>query len=363
MSDSNTTGTVESDVSSNSQGTQDVDAATNTGTAQAVGTQDTATQPEQAVSQSATVTTNPTTTGTSASAGKPAVAQAKAETPNANPWESDENPYRKRFNDTLSHSQRLYQENQQRSRQLQELEARIADFDKKAQAQAEAAKLNPWNKGHPKFDSHRALSSRAEAYADLMRSAETPEEKAALHKVMSGKFTPDEMAQLQQSEADRKQTLAEFTSDPRGFIVSNVQDAIRQELARYEEFQGARQQVQGIITDPTNAKLIEAYAPDMHRMMDPNVSAHEKAFAFATVKAELDALKAQVGKQAEQVATAEARQTARTGRSATSSTRQPEQRNAIDIRRDVDERLKKAGITVGDQRYLTELAREMARAS
>lgn len=346
-------------------GTQDVDAAISTGTAD-TGTPIQPTQPtgENPIADSQPISdTNQATPPPQASAGKQVPNPAKAGADTANPWESDDNPYRKRFNDTLSHSQRLYQENQQRDRQLNEFQTRIADFESKAKAAAETAKLNPWNKGHPEHAKFQAVSSKAESYQKLLSKAETPEKKAMLREMMSGEFSADDLASLERAESDRKQMLSDLSADPRGFIASHVQDAVKSAIAEYDSYQGARQQVQGMITNPNNAKLIEAYAPDMHRMMDPNISASEKAFAFASMKAELDALKTRISQNVEQVATAEARQSARSGRTTTSKPQQGESRHPRDAQRIVQERLSKRGINPGDTRYDSALADELLRPS
>lgn len=305
MSDSNDTGTGD-------PGTQAVDdAATSTETASAGTPSEQATpQADAADSQPSNRTPDPQPAD---AAGKPDPTQAQPDAATANPWESDQNPYRKRFHDTLSHAQRLYQERQGYDRQIQEYQQRIADFESKSKAQAEAAKLNPWNKGHPEHAKFRSLMERADTSRRILANAKTPEQQAAARELMQGVFSPDELQSLEQAEQDRKALIADFSADPRGFITAHVQDAVKAAVAEYDAYQGARSSIQGMIQDPNNAKLIESYAPDMARMMDPGVPAREKAFEFARIKAENEALKAQVGKQVETVAADEARTAARSG--------------------------------------------------
>lgn len=255
-------------------------------------------------------TTQPTDTNTAI--GKPDPVQAtQPDQATANQWDTDENPYRKRFNDTLSHAQRLYQETQERDRKLQEYQAKIADFESRTKQQAEVSKLKPWNAGHPEFKSFRNLSEKAATFNKLLQKADTPEKKALLRETMAGEFSSDELQNLEQAENDRKNLISEFSADPRGFITSHIQDAVRTAITEYDSFQGAKAQVSSIINDPGNSRLIESYAPDMARMMDPNVPAREKAFEVARLKSEVDALKAQLGQRAEHSASDEARQAAR----------------------------------------------------
>lgn len=344
MSDSNETGTGD-------PGTQAVDdAATSMETAPAGTPSEQATTQEQpADSQPSNRTTDPQPDD---AAGKPAPAQAQPDPATANQWESDQNPYRKRFNDTLSHAQRLYQERQQYDRQIQEYKTKLSDFESKAKQQAEISKLNPWNKGHPEHARYKAISERAQNFQRLRAKADTPEKQAMLREMMASEFTPEDAAMIEQAENDRKNVLSDFTSDPRGFIAQNVQETVQQEIQKFSQFMEARQQVSGMISDPTNTKLIEAYAPQMHRIMDPSVSASEKAFEHAKLLAEVEALRAQVGQKFEQVAAEEARNVARGG-----GKRNAQQRGSSGEIQDPIAYLTKKGIPPGHPNHARELLR------
>lgn len=343
MPDSDNAGTADA-------GTQAVtEPATDAGTATADTQPDQATQPEQADSQPSDSTHAPPET--------PAGKQDQRKPDTANPWDSDANPYRKRFNDTLSHAQRLYQEKQERDRQFQETQTKLAEYEQRNKAQAESAKLRRWDEGHPEYEKHRALRDRADFSRKMLANAQTPEDQAAARRLMAGQFSAEELAELEQSEQDRKETLSKLASNPRGFIAMHVQDAVRAAIQEYDAFQGARSSVQGIIQDPNNAKLIESYAPDMARMMDPGVPARDKAFEYAKLKAEVEALKAQASQKAVQVATADARRDALNGRRRRSS--MPD--DQAGERSEAYERLEKRGIKPGDPRFSGALADELLR--
>lgn len=334
-------------------GTQAVeDSATNTGTAVADTQAVEAAKPETADSQSSTNEDQ-----------KPEMAatekQEQAKPDTANQWDTDQNPYRKRFNDTLSHAQRLYQEKQERDRQFSELQTKIAEYESKTKAQAEAAKLNRWNKGHPEHNQFRSLQERADFSRKLLANAQTPEDQAAARRLMAGQFSAEELQELENSERDRKNLISEFSADPRGFITSHVQDAVRAAISEYDAYQRASSQVTGMINDPNNSKLIESYAPDMARIMDPNVPSREKAFEYAKLRAENDQLRAQVGQRAVQAATADARTDALNGRKSKQSRQQHDDDG--EDRSDARERLSKRGIKPGDSRFAAALADELLR--
>lgn len=309
------------------------------------------TEPAQQETADSQPSDQTTTTEPNAATGKQEPVAGTPNTATANQWDSDENPYRKRFNDTQSHAQRLYNEKQERDRQIADYQAKLQTYEEKARQQAEVSKLKPWNAGHPEHKGFRALSEKAATFQKLLQKADTPEKRALLQETMAGEFSQDELANLNQAEQDRKTLISEFSADPRGFITSHIQDAVRSAISEYDQFQGAKSQVQGLINDPQNSRLIEAYAPDMARMMDSNVPAREKAFEYAKLKAELDAMKQQFLQKAETTAADEARQSIN-GQNPQRRTRGPAQSSDIG---DPIAYLTKKGFPPGHPRHVREL--------
>lgn len=310
-----------------------------------------------------TTTTDATTADKVTAGGTQDPASAKAAPDTANPWDSDENPYRKRFNDTLSHAQQLYQEKQQRDRQLAEIQQKLTESEQAKAKEAERANLKRWNAGHPEYSKFRTLSERAQNYNRLLAKAETPDQKQMLRQMMQGEFKPEELEELEASENDRKEMIQSFTSDPRGFFAQHVQPLIQQAFEQYDAYQASRSQVQSLVGDPQNAKLIQSYAADMHRIMDPAVPSREKAFDYARLKAENDAMRAQLGKKVEQDATADARKEALTGNRQAQGNSRREGQSRVDPGQEANRRLSKRGIHPGDNRYESALAEELLRLS
>lgn len=262
------------------------------------GTVDTATQAE---------------VGSSTTQDQPTSTTPTTQAPPPNPWDSDENPYRKRFNDTLASGTKVYQELQQLKKQYDGIDPELARQALEARKrQEEASKLKPWNKGHESYEKFQAVRSRVSEYQRMLQSADTPEKQALVRELAGKTLRPEEIQQVQEYEADRQQLQAQLHEDPRGFVAELVGPMIQEAIAQFEQFQAARQQTTSWFSDPNNAPLVDRYAPDMYRMMDPSVPARDKAIEMARLKAENDALKARLSSTSETQAHAEAQQAART---------------------------------------------------
>lgn len=264
-------------------------------------------------------TTQPTTSTPSASASSPSnVATpddpAKASLP-ATKWDDPSNPYFKRFNDTLSHAQKLYQEKVAFQKQYEGIDPAKAREIMAKHAQQEAAlKLQPYNKGHADHAKFQAVAARAENYRAMLAKATTPEQQAAIKAAGASMFSEDEIGMIEHAEQDRQQLVAQFASDPRGFMSEMMQPVIQQEIQNALAYQQQVQQAQSFIADPKISALIEGHAEDMSWMLSSDVSARDKAIAFAQQKAEIEQLKQQLGDRLQQQATAEVRQNPGNGR-------------------------------------------------
>lgn len=282
---------------------------------QNVGTAESSPEETPNLADNGTTDTGTGNTGTQPEAGssttqdQPTITEPpkdEAATP-PNPWESDENPYRKRFNDVLGNGQRLYQEVQEFRKKYEGIdpeEARKVLAMRKQQE--EASKLKPWNKGHQAYDKFQTTRTRVAEYQRMRQAADTPEKQAFLKDMAAQTFSPEDFQQVQEYEQDRQQMIAQLTEDPRGFINELVQPIIQQSLAQFEQFNQARQQTTSWFNDPANQPLLDKYAPDMYRMMDPAVPARDKAIEVARLKAENEALKSRLMSSSEASAMAAA---------------------------------------------------------
>jgi len=272
--------------------TTQVDQTATAGTADA-GTQ----QPEQTDSQ---LHTDTTTTDQSAE-GKAAAESPTGVQKPATPWDSPENPYLKRFNDTQSHASRLYQEREQLAKQTQEMQERLQRFETQ-QKEAEAkAKMLPFQKSHPEYANTRERLGKVQAFKTAIGAIDGADEATAKKLAQAYGLTADDFRLEREEGMYRQKIDDEFRADPEGFVQARVESKITEALQKYDEYLSARVNTERLINDPVNAKLIDAYAPQMSKMMDPQVPGREKAFDYAKVLAENEALKARLGVQVEQV--------------------------------------------------------------
>lgn len=218
-----------------------------------------------------------------------------------NPWDSPQNPYFKRFNDTQSHAARLYQEREQLAKQAQEMQERLQRYETQ-QKEAEAkAKMLPFQKSHPEYANTRERLGKVQAFKTAISAIDGADEATAKKLAQAYGLTADDFRLEREESMYRQKIDDEFRSDPEGFVQSRVESKIHEALQKYDEYLAARVSTERLINDPGNAKLIEAYAPQMSKIMDPQVSAREKAFEYAQILAERDALKRRLGSQVEQV--------------------------------------------------------------
>lgn len=347
MTESDTSATATADAGTSPEGTQ-----------QATGVENTATTGTDQGTPDVTAATNPSLPTNTSAIPSP----AKTAEPPTIDWSKEGPVYQKRFNDTLSSATKLHQQYQEMQKQLQpwqgldpnEVRAAMAE----RQRQAQISNLKAWNAGHPEFNRFEKLRDKASNYQRLLSRAETPEQKETLKSLLSSEFSPDELRQLEEADTDNRQLLSRFQSDPRGFLAEMVQPVIAQAFQQYESFNEARVGAQQWLTDPNNSTLIGKYAPQMDRMMDPQVPGREKAFTVAQLMAENEALKARLSKDAETVAQAAAQQDALKGR-ATGATR-GNTRTSQSIG-DPVEYLKKQGIEAGHPEFIARLQKLNSR--
>lgn len=300
-----------------------------TGTADA-GPQDTSSTASTGMDTSSPQETGATASLTSENSGAMTAAQAaraepstpsvqteqpalKPSEPATNAWDSDENPFKKRFNDVLSHSQRLYQEQQNAAKRLQEYEQKLRGFEEQQKKVSEQAKLKPWNKGHPDFTKHQAISERVKAARQMIANA-APEAREAVKAAVASTLRQEDIEQFQQAEEDTQATIASFTADPKGFLREQIQPIIQEALEKFQEFNHATTVAQQWLESPENQPLIQKYAPVMDQVMDPATPKRDIAIAHARLLQENEALKAKLAGQIETVSQAEAQQALRSQR-------------------------------------------------
>lgn len=263
----------------------------------------------------ASSSTTPNTTSTDSSASATSVSNvASADDPTkassqASQWDDPSNPYLKRFNDTLAHTQRLYQQKTELEKRYDGIDpARAREVMAEHEKREQALKLQPYNKGHADYGKYQAVQAKAENYRAMLANASTPEQKQAIQQAAAATFRPEEIQMIESAEQDRKQLVEQFAADPRGFLSEMMQPVIQQNIQAALNYQQQVSQAQQFISDPQISGLIQNHAEDMSWVLDQNVSQRDKAIAFAQMKAENEQLKQQMGQRMQQQATAEARQ-------------------------------------------------------
>jgi hypothetical protein len=270
-------------------------------------------------------------------------------------WESDENPFKKRFSDVQPHASRLYNEVKP-WRELgvtpQQVQQMVAE-----QKQREAASnLKPWNSGHSDYKRFAQVKQTATEYQKALHAAGDDETKRGfVNQLYADRFAPEDLKMIAEANQDRQEMLESFQSDPRGFIAQHVSDVVKQHIEQYESYQNTRTQAQGWLQDPGNAPLIEKHRDDMLRMMDPNVPARDKAIEHARLLAEVEQLKSQLGSSAQKNLQSDARHDLLTRRSAGTSRRNaPQSRESIG---DPVKHLMDKGLQPGTPAFATALSR------
>lgn len=345
---------------SESTATETVNAGTSSeGTQQATGAQDTATS---GTASAGTPDVTAATSATSSTTDTSAIPSKATDAPAAIDWLKEGPVYQKRFNDTLSSATKLHQQYQEMQKQMQPWQgldpAEVKQAMAERQRQAQVSNLKAWNAGHPEFNRYEKLKDKASNYQRLMSRAETPEQKDTLRQLLSSEFNPAELQQLEEADSDNRQLLGRFQSDPRGFLAEMVQPVIQQAFQQFEQYNTARSGAQQWLSDPGNTQLIGKYAAEMDRMMDPQVPARDKAILVAQLKAENEALKARVGKDAETVAQAAAQQDALRGRAGNATRGNPRTSQAIG---DPIAYLAKKGIGTDHPEFLSSLQKLNSR--
>lgn len=231
-------------------------------------------------------------------------------------WQEKAQANEKRMNDALAHATRLYQEQQQLQAKYQPFANQDPQKVRQAMEHMEKAQaLRPWNPRHPDYQRNNTRIQRAESYIASMRAL--PEDVRATHAqaaLSQAGLTQDDVKLAMEKERVVQEETQQFFADPKGSIREEARQVVQEQLARFEQYQAARNGAQQMLSDPTNQALIKAHAPTMHQIMDPAIPAQDKAFFVGNLMAENAALRAQVQEKMQNNAQAEAQQAARRGK-------------------------------------------------
>lgn len=194
----------------------------------------------------------------------------------------------------------------------------VRELVERQKQQAAQSSLKPWHPRHPEAAQTDARLGRVKNFLTASRGIPRdlpPEQQQAMKRAFAAEFgvTDADATLYQEHEQYVQGALNEFTRDPQSYIEQHTQAAIQRALAEYEQFQSTKIQTQQFLTDPKNAPVIKEHADTILWAMN-HPQRRDVGITLAQVMAERDALKAQIGKQAESVATAEARNQALRGK-------------------------------------------------
>lgn len=233
----------------------------------------------------------------------------------ANPWESNDNVYKKRFNDALPHLNKTFQEKRQIEQKYQALEQQYNAMREQEAERSKQMQLKDWHPRSPNYQQTKQVYDKVGNYIKAKNALPAEMQTPEVLRSVADQFgvTAEDAKVYHQVEADRQQTQEQLLSDPETFIVNRVESLIAAKLQEYETFNMAKQSAQSFLTDPKIQPLIEKYAQDMDRMMDPGVPGRDKALLVAQLRAENEALKSRLGNGAVEAAQVEAQQALRQG--------------------------------------------------
>ena len=217
--------------------------------------------------------------------------------------------YKKRYDDSQSYigklnAEKLRLENEAKQyRNLGDPQT-IAQQLQAQREQAERSQLKPWNPRHPEQGKFNAIRQKAENFRSFTRNM--PQEQVA--QLAAEQFSPEEQRSLQEWQAHQAETQRALSEDPQGYIQNLVQDQIQSALSDFETYQGTRMQVDQFLNQ--NEDLLSKYGNEFMSVLSDQTPRRELATKHVALLAEVEALKAQLGKSLESGAHAEAQSSA-----------------------------------------------------
>lgn len=262
------------------------------------------------------VTPSSLTTDTRNNTPNPAEQPVSASGNSATPAQAD--PFEKRWKDATAWGTKLSQENKRYQEQMKAWEGLDPNQVRQAlqlqQQQAEAARLKPWNTRHPEFAATQTKLSRVRNYFQAAEAIEadpnvTPEAKQSMLARLAQRtgVTRDDAKLYQDFEADKNSIQERLATDFEGLFDDLFEARFQARMQHYEQFQDARTKTQNLLSQ--NQPLIEKRRDEILWAMN-NPQRSEVAFELAKAREELEALKARVGQDSEQVETAQAQSAA-----------------------------------------------------
>lgn len=268
-----------------------------------------ATPPDASAAQAGSSTTNTQRNPNPVPPTPPAASQ-----PAAVDWE-------KRYQDAQSYIGRLDRERSELRKYREswgDLDPRqVRETMDQQRRAAEVQQVKPWHPSHPDFIKNENRMARVQGYMaarDVVTSDPNLDDgakRARLTQLAEKMGVTNEDAQLYREHQSYVQDAHQaFARDPGAFIQSHVERIVRSHLGHYDQTLRAQAGVDQWMQDPKHKEILEHHADDVMRVMSDQTPRRQIGIEYAAMKAEIGALKAQLGRQRETVETAQAQQTA-----------------------------------------------------
>lgn len=267
--------------------------------------------------------------------------QPNASTPPAMDWE-------KRYKEANSLIGR-------QGRELANLRQKVQEWDgldvqqvraliQRQQAEAQQQNLKPWHPRHPEAARTEARIHQVRAFVSardaIQRQNLDPQVKQGLlNELAASSGLTDQDVQLYNEHrnyvADQR---AAFDRDPGSFIQEHVDRIVQARLNEYHEYQRAHADTHAWLHDPKHAPLIEKHRDVIAQALDERTPRRDLGMHLASLTAQVEALKAQLGQGREAVEQAKAQSTAINKRATIQrdAVAPPPAKDALDEARDKD---------------------------
>ncbi len=280
---------------------------------------------------------------TNPQAGTPAQPAPQAQQAPVN-WE-------KRYKDQQPYLTKLSQERADLTKRYDGIDPdRAREALAEMQRRQEVAQASPFSRRHPEYSQNKSRIERAEL---AIKATEGMERDEANRIAARMGVTTEDLQMRNQANAYRQQQQEQLFSDPDTFIAERVESLVNQKLSQQMAFIEGRTNAEKWLSDPKHDQIVKNYAPDINRLLDGNMPLRDKVAFLGEKFSELDALKKQLGQQAETVAHADAQKAALGNRSQGSTRRGNVTATRVtDAAKYVKETLK---LKPGDPKYIQSL--------
>lgn len=220
-------------------------------------------------------------------------AEKKADPAPVRDWEGELAAERKRVADQRQGYTRLATEHDKLKKSYEGIDPAAVQAWKQEQELAKNKNLAVWDKRNPSHAQFKTTLSRWKEYQQDYQNAKTPEEKALIEQMGARKFNAVDAQQIQQYQQHEAQFRESLAMDPRGTFADIAREVAAEVFGERQQLAQVQSEVEGWMTDPANAPLVERYKPAMVDMLARNWP-WEAVQLFVQKQSQLDGLQSRV---------------------------------------------------------------------